>query len=113
MYNGKRASGLVRYQSASRCNDGNLSSTYFHEPYLTFPLLVFNLGIPPVAASMIKNNVLISPKMKMADAKTERVGNLGYGRRSDVSVDGPREGDDATNCLISGAIMMDPTTCMA
>jgi|SRR5258706_11039620 len=89
MYNGKRASGLLRYQSTPKCHDGNLSSTYFHQPYLTFPSLVFILGTPPVLASMIKNNVVMRPKMRIAAAKTERVGYLSH-RRSQlwVAVDG-------------------------
>jgi len=75
MYNGKRASGLSRYQSAQRRISGDLSSTYFHLPYLiTSPL--FSLGTPPVAASMIRNKVLMRPKTKMAAANTVRVGKL-------------------------------------
>ena len=89
MYNGKRASGLLRYSSTSKCTCGNLTSTYFQLPYLTLSRL-FNLGTPPVPASMIKNKVLMRPKMKMATANTERVGKLrGNGKGQRVGHRGP------------------------
>ena len=88
----------------------NNCGAYFHVPYLTSSLI--SLGSPPVAASIIKNKVVMRPNTKIADAKTVRVGKLegigkGYGAlRGIFHV-------ESTNLFIKGAIRMEPMTCMA